>query len=117
LTIGNTYYIKVQDWSSSGSASTYTFTICVVSNPATAPVNDECATATLLTPSTMCNPTSGTLANATTSTITTSCSGSKDVFYKFVADATTATVNVTGSSGLDVEVATFAACAEQVFHV
>jgi hypothetical protein len=53
---------------------------------------------------------SGTILNATTSTITSSCSSYYDVFYKFVANATTTTVSVVGSSGLDLKISAFSAC-------
>jgi len=108
LTVGSTYYIKVSSYFASPPIAT--FTICVVNTPPTPPANDECANAISITPSAICIATNGTILNATTSTTTTSCAGSKDVFYKFVANSTTATVNVTGSAGLDLEVATFSAC-------
>ena len=112
LTIGNTYFIKVQNFTTT-PPSTSAFTICVISNPTTIgtpPANDECANATAITSSATCIPSSGTLLNATTSTITPSCSSYYDVFYKFVAASTTSTVKVVGSSGLDVKISAFAAC-------
>ncbi|HSY60610.1 MAG TPA: hypothetical protein VK796_01990, partial [Cytophaga sp.] len=62
--------------------------------------NDDCANAVLITPSSTCSPINGTLLNATNSSVTNACSGNSDVFYKFVAVATTATVKVAGASGL-----------------
>lgn len=107
LTVGNTYYIKVQSYYS--SATNYTFTICVTSAPVVV-TNDECAGAIALTTATTCTTVSGSLLNATTSTVTSSCSGYNDVFYKFVANATTATVTATSGTGLDLVLATYAGC-------
>ena len=108
LTVGSTYYIKVQNYYST-LPTTFTFAICVVSTSVT-PANDECAGAIALTPSTSCSAISGTILNATKSTITPSCNYSRDVFYKFVANAATATLTVVGSSNLDAVVGTFSSC-------
>ena len=112
LTAGTTYYIKVSAFSTSPPTSTSTFTVCVISTPATVPVNDECSGAITLTPSTSCNPVTGTSLNATKSTITaSSCqTGNSDVFYKFVATSTNAVVTVVGSSGYDAVVSAHSTC-------
>lgn len=103
LTIGLNYYIRMYSWSSAFTPSTPTFTICVTSNPPP-PANDECATAVVLThePNGSCTTTSGTVASATNSGIT-ACTGTPDddVWYRFVATATTAIINRTTASSWD----------------
>lgn len=103
---GTTYFIQVQSYTALPSVST--FNICVINSGP--PSNDDCVNATNLTTSTTCTPVTGSLQNATTSQLIGSCYGNSDVFYKFTATATTATVNVTGSSGLDAVVAVYAGC-------
>src|SRR6185312_4524122 len=74
LTIGTVYHFRIYHyWSGSGSS---TFSVCV-SAPPTAPVNDACASATLLTPNSSCVTTAGTSYGATQST-TSACNGSPD---------------------------------------
>jgi len=100
LSIGNTYYVRVY------SSSYYpehqgTFTICV-QNPA---VNDDCAGAINLSSSTSCTPTAGTTVSATQSLAGADCTGDlnnadDDVWYKFIAIATTHTVIVQGTEGV-----------------
>jgi hypothetical protein len=62
------------------------------------PGNDDCANATLLTSATTCSTTTGDVLNATleTSNNNTTCSGSVgyDVWYKFVAQSTNPTINI-----------------------
>ncbi len=72
----------------------------------TPPVNDECAGALELSPSTVCTPITGTVANATQSMAAITCdtytgTANDDVWYSFVADNTTATVTVVGSANFD----------------
>jgi hypothetical protein len=110
LVVGNTYFIQVAKY---GSASIPNpgFTICVISTPVvTAPSNNECAGAIALTPSPSYLPVTGTILNATTSSNSTSCTSFYDVFYKFVANATTATVTAVGSAGLDLKIGVFSSC-------
>ncbi|MFA4852677.1 MAG: hypothetical protein WC599_09185, partial [Bacteroidales bacterium] len=69
-----------------------------------APVNDNCAGATALTVGASCSYTSGTDNNATTEAANPSiCAGTEDddVWYKFQATATTATISVDGSTSFD----------------
>lgn len=84
-----------------------------------APVNDLCAAAISLSTSPTCNPVNGTTQGATQSLPGVLCDGftssaALDVWYSFVADNTTATVTVVGSSDIDavVEVLT-GACGSQ----
>lgn len=84
--------------------------------PPSAPANDNCSGAQALTPNTSCVNTAGTLANATTSGLAkASCDASsssslKDVWYKFVATASTHTITLTPSSGLDGVLALYTSC-------
>jgi len=100
MTIGDVYYVRVYHYFSSVAATT-TFDICVYDTPP-APANDDCAGATPLTVGTSCVTTEGTVESATESLA--SCNGGNandDVWYSFVADAATATVEVTGASDFD----------------
>ncbi len=103
LTIGQTYYVRVYTWSSSAT-TTSSFDICIygVQPP---PSNDECSGAISLTPSSssLCSsPVSGTTENATpSSTAAPSCSAdgiNDDVWYSFVAAATTHTVKISDAT-------------------
>lgn len=60
-----------------------------------APANDNCATATTLTPNSTCTPTAGTITNATASGLAQACSGgtpTADVWYSFQATSTITTI-------------------------
>lgn len=99
LTAGTEYKVRV--WTYTATAATRSsFDICVGSFPP-APANDECTTAVELTVSstgTCTNSVNGTTASATPSTATAAtCSATgtnDDVWYSFVATATTHLVNV-----------------------
>ena len=73
---------------------------------------DECSSALTLTPANTCQTTSGTLTGATTTTITTDCSGYFDVFYKFVATAVAFDVTLAPAenSSLDFKLSVFDVC-------
>jgi len=94
LTPGTTYYVRVYTDPSTISASN-TFNICVTH---TGPANDECANAISLTSNTGCINTTGTLNLATANVATAlGChlAGTYyDVWYSFVAAATTQTVTL-----------------------
>ena len=109
LVMRNTYIIQVKI-SGVSIPTTLDFSICVISANPSAPINDECADAILIYPSLTYSPIEGTVKRATTSTLTTSCTGNSDVFYKFTAGAKTATITVIGSSGLDPVIGLFNAC-------
>ena len=71
-----------------------------------APTNDNCTNAINLTPGASgvpCSSTAGTVAAATASTPTTTCTGTAndDVWYKFTATSTSHTISVTGSASFD----------------
>ena len=71
-----------------------------------APVNDNCANATLLTVGTACVPTAGTTLDATNSIAPVDCLGFEgdaddDVWYRFVANASAMTIEVGVSTTFD----------------
>ncbi|MEZ0007192.1 hypothetical protein ABH942_002571 [Flavobacterium sp. 28YEA47A] len=101
LTVGNTYYIRVFSNPEYISWS-FTFDICI-GIPLPPPVNDECSNAITLAinPGTMCTLKSpGTIAEATNSGEGDNTVGAPDddVWYKFVATATSHTISL-----LDIE--------------
>jgi hypothetical protein len=101
LTIGTVYYVRVFHFAVGAGGGT--FNICVI-NPPAAPANNDCAGATTLTDNTSCITTAGTTLGATASIGTTACSGSNaaDVWYKFVAANSSATITVAAvSSSMD----------------
>jgi hypothetical protein len=107
LTPGNFIYIRVWEY---GGNEFGNFGICVTSptppTPPTPPANNECSTATPATvnPNALCSDVvSGTISGATASAQSNTCSGAADddVWYSFVASATTHTIsllNVNGST-------------------
>ncbi|MCB9182374.1 MAG: T9SS type A sorting domain-containing protein [Flavobacteriales bacterium] len=100
LTVGQTYYIRVYDWFDN-VPSTTTFTICVYAPQA--PSNDDCANATVLSPSTTCDPVNGTILLATASTTASACGGTSndDVWYAFTATDVSHEIQVATGSGFD----------------
>jgi Secretion system C-terminal sorting domain len=77
-----------------------------VGDRGTAPVNDDCAGAVPLTIGATCTPTSGTVLSATQSMAPIQCfdaaeSSEDDVWYSFVANATTATITLTCNATFD----------------
>jgi hypothetical protein len=65
-----------------------------------APANDNCSNATLLTPGTSCSTVSATLLSATNSSVSGSTCGTADddVWFRFVAQQTNATITISGMS-------------------
>ena len=105
LVNGQTYYVRVNTYTATGG-QTATFNICIGSPPPP-PNNDECDGAIELTVNEnyACGTvTAGTIAGATPSNVdTAACSGTEDddVWYAFVATATTHRIslrNVAGST-------------------
>ena len=97
LTVGNFYYIRVYTVTSpaASGANKWNFDICVQHQPG----NDECAGAINLTPGATCTNITGTLdlATANTTGVVQSCWAAntyRDVWYRFIATATTHTVNL-----------------------
>lgn len=107
---GNYYYIRAYAAGGTAPANSAAgaFTICVTATPPAAPVpaNDLCANAILLPVNLTCVKTLGTLAGATTAsstpTPTTPCgsAGTYDVWYRFVAESASTTINV-GDYGIN----------------
>ncbi|MFK7749938.1 MAG: GEVED domain-containing protein, partial [Kordia sp.] len=106
LTTGTTYYIRVYSFGSTGNEGT--FDICVTS-PIIPPVNDDCANATSLSvsPSNTCiTSITGTTVDASQSLAAISCGGftgnaDDDVWYSFVATATSHDITVTTGTIVD----------------
>lgn len=98
LTNGSVYLVRVYNYGS--GSGTGNFTICVTAPPAS-PANNFCTNATSLAVNTLCSTTSGTTVGATEST--SGCAGiaDDDVWYKFVATNTTATITVNPSNTMD----------------
>lgn len=104
LTIGNTYYIRVYTYTSTGGQNT-NFDICV-SSPQPPPTNDECSTPTVVTVNndeTCTFTTAGTIHGATGSSDGNTCWGTDDddVWFSFVALNSTHYIellNITGSA-------------------
>jgi len=100
-TLGVNYYIYISHYSS-GSTTTGTFTISRTCTAApTPPANDNCIGATLLVSNTSCNNTAGTVNGATASAQTNGCWGTADddVWYQFVATATSHDIAISNVSG------------------
>lgn len=99
LTVNDTYYVRVYSTSATANLNS-TFDICI----GVKPINDECNTAeNLIAASTnTCNPTPGSTVGATMSTQTApTCSGTginDDVWYSFIATATSHTVFLSNAS-------------------
>lgn len=103
LTVGDTYYIRVNTFTATGGQDT-TFNVCVGTNPPP-PANDECTGAIAVTVNSDLNcgsVTPGTVAGATASaTDATACFGTEDddVWFSFVATSTTHAISLTNVAG------------------
>ena len=109
-TPGTTYYYRVYD---KNVTSTYPmeFTTCVVHSP----VNDDCTGAITVTSTATCNEVSGDGTYATKSVGTsTTCGGNDndDVWYKFIATATTQNIYVSSTKDYDPVVQLYSTCSE-----
>ena len=80
----------------------YNAATCLSSCSSTGPNNNVCSNAKIISSSTTCNYISGTTTGASQS-ITGNCGGNgdDDVWYRFVAQSTSHTINVQGYSGFD----------------
>src|SRR5690606_19202588 len=104
LTPGETYYLQVYTYTSTPGQNT-TFEVCI-GTPPPPPANDECSGAVALTVNSddACGSvTAGTVASATASGLTSTCSGtpSDDVWFSFVAESPAhiiSLLNVQGST-------------------
>ncbi|OFY82678.1 MAG: hypothetical protein A3F72_02360 [Bacteroidetes bacterium RIFCSPLOWO2_12_FULL_35_15] len=98
LTIGATYTVRVYNYAA--GAGSGTFTICVT-NPPAAPGNDFCGGAVSLPVNLACVNTAGTTVGATQSYVGCAGTADDDVWYKFVATNSTATITVDPSNTMD----------------
>ena len=100
LVIGATYVVRVYHFAPGNGGGD--FDICVTHPAPSGPPNDICSDAIPLTSSFTCSYTSGSTLNATQS-ITGTCTGNgdDDVWYSFVAQATSHTVQVQGAGNFD----------------
>lgn len=101
LVVGATYVVRVYHFGAGDGGGQ--FDICITHTPSgSAPVNDVCGNAILLTSSTTCSNTAGSTTAATQS-IAGTCTGNgdDDVWYKFTAVATSHTVSVQGYTTFD----------------
>ncbi|MDP1747692.1 MAG: gliding motility-associated C-terminal domain-containing protein [Bacteroidota bacterium] len=98
LTIGTTYLIRIYNYGA--GAGSGNFTICIT-NPPAAPANNICGGATALTVNATCTATAGSTVGATQSSAGCVGTAEDDVWYKFVATNTTATITVNPSSSMD----------------
>jgi len=90
LSIGTTYYVRVYS-TSAAPTSSGTFNICITNIPA----NDDCTGSVLLTSSTSCVNTAGTLVNANYTAVAGACGASNpDVWYTFTAQSTNPTITI-----------------------
>ncbi|MFM1998399.1 MAG: hypothetical protein RL204_346, partial [Bacteroidota bacterium] len=91
LTVNDTYFVRVH--SNGNGSGQGTFAICINH---IAPSNDECSGAISLTPANdaTCNLTTGTTVNATQSLAGCAGNADDDVWYSFVATATSHQVRV-----------------------
>ena len=96
LTIGQTYKIQVMGVGAN-PAGWGTFSICVF-GPAAPPPNDNCAGAIILPNASPCAVVNGYLTGATASAVPAPCSGTPDddVWYRFIASSSQATITVVG---------------------
>ncbi|MBX2927241.1 MAG: fibronectin type III domain-containing protein [Saprospiraceae bacterium] len=104
LTGSTTYYLRAYTW---GTGVTTTFNLCLRTTPPP-PANDNCASATVLTPSAggVCTPVAGTTNAATQSIAAILCGGftastALDVWYSFTATSTSHNVVVVGDVNFD----------------
>lgn len=105
LTIGNTYYVRVNTWSGTAGA-TSAFDICIGTPVILPPIsNDDCGGAISLTvnPDDLCGTvTTATVAGATASPQSdTDCAGTEndDVWFTFVATSVTHSISLLNISG------------------
>ena len=98
LTVGTAYMIRIYNYGAgSGSGN---FTICITNPPAT-PANDICGGAIALPINATCVNTSGSTVGASQSIAGCVGAADDDVWFKFVATNTTATITVNPSGTMD----------------
>lgn len=100
LSIGATYYVRVAQMGAFGGIGNYKADICIT-HPQAPPSNDNCSSATSLTPGVSCTNTAGNLFYATSTATATSCGTGTfyDVWYSFTATSTTHAVTISSLGG------------------
>ncbi|MES2140027.1 MAG: BACON domain-containing carbohydrate-binding protein [Bacteroidota bacterium] len=100
LVIGATYVVRVYHFDPGNGGGS--FDICITHTAPSGPPNDICSDAISLSSSLSCSYVTGSTLNATQS-ITGTCTGTgdDDVWYSFVAQATSHTVKVQGAGAFD----------------
>lgn len=100
LVIGATYVVRVYHFGTGNGGGD--FDICITHTAPSGPPNDICSDAISLSSSLTCSYVTGSTLNATQS-ITGTCTGTgdDDVWYSFVAQATSHTVKVQGAGAFD----------------
>ena len=101
LTVGNTYYIRIYNYNGINTGS-YTFDICITTNGSPL-LNDNCNGAELLTAQLNCNSPL-TVSTLGASSVVENICGSPatvDLWYYFIASASTQNITVTPSSSFD----------------
>jgi hypothetical protein len=105
LTVGATYRVRVYSFGNL-PVNQGVFNICIY-GPASPPINDNCAGAIALPNTSPCTSVNGLTTGATQSQPGCGGAADDDVWYRFVAANTTATVTVTGNFGFDAVVQAF----------
>jgi len=104
LTAGTIVWIRVYDFLTLPALNP-SFTFCAEQAPASGVLGDECAGAISLSSGAICNPVNGTVLNATGSAPASSCSPGglvqADVWYSFVATATSVNIIVDPTTDMD----------------
>ena len=95
LTIGNTYYVQVQDFN--GDQTVNAFTICVTTPapPPTPPINDNCPGAIDLPPNSPCGIVSGDSNFGTQSQPGCAGTANDDVWFRFTPLSSSPTITIT----------------------
>ncbi|TNF47614.1 MAG: hypothetical protein EP305_07295, partial [Bacteroidetes bacterium] len=81
------------------------------------PSNDECFSAISLTPNSSCIPVTGTVSGATQSMPGCTGTADDDVWYSFVANQPTLSVQVTGSAGFNAVIQVFSGSCSSLFSM
>lgn len=112
LTIGETYYVEVMENTYNGGAVMYKIRLSSIS----APPNDQSAGATTLIQNTDCQSTNGTFAFGTLSSSPVNIAYSADVWYKFIAATTTASVKYTNNNSENARIVLYNSAATTVIN-
>jgi hypothetical protein len=100
LTIGNTYYVRVNSWTGTNGQTT-TFDVCI-GTPPPPPANDDCGGAITVPVSTgICTPVTSSVYSATASPDASGCGGTAndDVWFTFTATSTDIQIDLSNVSG------------------